>query len=470
MDSFSIITKFIAAYNDPVNKIFVDIISMIVIGGALLAVINKYPPLREFLPYLCGTLGIFGTFLGIFLGLSDFDSHNISKSIPSLLDGMKVAFFTSIVGMFATIALKFIYSIRDCFYIKGEKDAISILKNIEISTIKANQGMEKLSETLHKCFKSDEEYSLVSQVRLIRQEISDNSKRMEKKFSEFSEQFAKMASESLINELKTVVDKFNVMLNDLVSQSFIDLKDSTERLNQWQAEHKIILQQQHENLSSLLLQISSLNTLFKESVQRLEKVSTEMDSIDGSLSSITVSGESLEEITRELGRQNKSLEASLLEIAQTGEQAKAVIPTISQGFNKISEQMYLMQTQVNEFIINLGNSLKNHADEFQSSCQKQMNAMDESIRSVSHKIITTNDEYSKAVKTMIEDFNRHSENVQMASEEQIKNIEHALETELTKSLESFAGSMVALSQKFVSDYLPLTERLAKIVRLAEGGH
>ncbi|WP_165068000.1 hypothetical protein [Desulfovibrio sp. ZJ200] len=93
MDSFSIIAKFIAAYNDPVNKIFVDIIGMIVIGGALLAVINKFPPLREFLPYLCGTLGIFGTFLGIFLGLSDFDSHNISKSIPSLLDGMKVAFF-----------------------------------------------------------------------------------------------------------------------------------------------------------------------------------------------------------------------------------------------------------------------------------------------------------------------------------------------------------------------------------------
>ena len=277
-----------------------------------------------------------------------------------------------------------------------------------------------------------------------------------------------MASESLVNELRKVVDKFNVMLNDLVGQAFQDLKVSTDKLNQWQAEHREMLDQQHQNLTSLLNQLSSLNTVYNESVQRLEKVAAEMDSIDGSLSSITLSGESMEKITRELHSQNRSLEASLQEIARTGEQAKNAIPAISEGFSLIAQQMHNMQVQVNNFVASLGESLKKHADTFQSSCQKQVNVLDESIRSASNRVAEMDTEHSEFVKSLISDFNKHAESVQAASTEQIKSIEHALETSLTKSLESFGGAMVALSNKFTSDYLPLTEKLAKIVRIAEG--
>lgn len=469
MDAFvQIGLKLWAACFDPVNATFFILITSTTICGIYLAAQNRLPQLRDFLPYFCGTLGIFGTFLGIFIGLSDFDSHNISQSIPPLLDGMKVAFFSSIVGMLGSMALKFAYSCYECKYIKGEKDAVAILKNIEISLVDTSKGMSELIYTLNKCFKSDEEYSLVSQVRLIRQEMADNRKATEKAFAEFAEKFSQMASESLVNELRKVVDKFNVMLNDLVGQAFQDLKVSTDKLNQWQAEHREMLDQQHQNLVSLLNQLSSLNTVYNESVQRLEKVSAEMDSIDGSLSSITLSGDSLEKITRELHSQNRSLEASLQEIARTGEQAKMAIPTISEGFSLIAQQMHNMQVEVNKFVASLGESLKSHADNFQVSCQKQINAMDESIRSASNRVEETDTEHSKFVKSLISDFNKHAESVQAASTEQIKSIEYALETSLTKSLESFGGAMVALSNKFTSDYLPLTEKLAKIVRIAEG--
>ena len=53
-------------------------------------------------------LGMIGTFLGICIGLSNFDENNITKSIPVLLQGMRTAFFTSLVGMSLSIILKFI--------------------------------------------------------------------------------------------------------------------------------------------------------------------------------------------------------------------------------------------------------------------------------------------------------------------------------------------------------------------------
>ena len=50
------------------------------------------------------SIGILGTFLGIFIGLLRFNSNNIEQSIPYLLEGLKIAFFTSVLGIFlATI-------------------------------------------------------------------------------------------------------------------------------------------------------------------------------------------------------------------------------------------------------------------------------------------------------------------------------------------------------------------------------
>ncbi len=44
-------------------------------------------------------LGILGTFIGIALGLKDFDTNNIEQSVPPLLAGLKTAFLTSIFGI-----------------------------------------------------------------------------------------------------------------------------------------------------------------------------------------------------------------------------------------------------------------------------------------------------------------------------------------------------------------------------------
>ena len=60
-------------------------------------------------------LGLLGTFLGLTLGIKDFDSsstQNIQKSIQLLLSGMGTAFITSLVGMF----LSMIYSFCDKYW------------------------------------------------------------------------------------------------------------------------------------------------------------------------------------------------------------------------------------------------------------------------------------------------------------------------------------------------------------------
>ena len=57
---------------------------------------NTNEHLFDFIPHLFPTLGILFTFLGIAIGLWNFDSNNIEKSIPELMNGLKTAFLVSI--------------------------------------------------------------------------------------------------------------------------------------------------------------------------------------------------------------------------------------------------------------------------------------------------------------------------------------------------------------------------------------
>ena len=59
----------------------------------------------EYFPSLVSTLGVLGTFWGITYGLMTFDTSDLDRSIPSLLDGLKTAFFTSLAGMTGSMFL-----------------------------------------------------------------------------------------------------------------------------------------------------------------------------------------------------------------------------------------------------------------------------------------------------------------------------------------------------------------------------
>ena len=59
----------------------------------------------EYFPTFISTLGVLGTFFGITMGLVAFDTTDLDKSIPGLLDGLKTAFFTSLAGMIGSMIL-----------------------------------------------------------------------------------------------------------------------------------------------------------------------------------------------------------------------------------------------------------------------------------------------------------------------------------------------------------------------------
>jgi competence ComEA-like helix-hairpin-helix protein len=75
---------------DPVNIIFV----VFILSLAFLDIKTKKDLKSQIV-----SVGVLGTFVGIFIGLQGFDPKDIVNSVNDILVGLKTAFFTSIVGM-----------------------------------------------------------------------------------------------------------------------------------------------------------------------------------------------------------------------------------------------------------------------------------------------------------------------------------------------------------------------------------
>ncbi len=54
------------------------------------------------------SVGVLGTFVGIFIGLQAFNPDDIVNSVNDILMGLKTAFFTSIVGMSVSTILSIV--------------------------------------------------------------------------------------------------------------------------------------------------------------------------------------------------------------------------------------------------------------------------------------------------------------------------------------------------------------------------
>lgn len=89
---------------DPINLVFVFIIGIL----AFLDVKMK----KDFKSQII-SVGVLGTFVGIFIGLQGFNPADIINSVNDILSGLKTAFFTSIVGMGVATTLSVIQVLRE---------------------------------------------------------------------------------------------------------------------------------------------------------------------------------------------------------------------------------------------------------------------------------------------------------------------------------------------------------------------
>ena len=271
------------------------------------------------------SIGVLGTFIGIFLGLWEFDTSDIHNSVPKLLEGLKLAFSTSIAGMFISIMLSFLQ--RNA--VIGGNDELAVLSEI-------NEKLSGLSAT----------ESLIEQVKGIRLENRDEQRKtretittsaseighsiqevgatfkdirieiheeqlkarnfLEEQFKltndslkEAIDVLSRGATEEIIKALEQVITDFNDNLTEQFGGNFKQLNEAVLKLVTWQDQFKYIVEKDHNLLievreslkgtSETLALISDRNKEFTAVYAQLSETISQYDkqlnALDGQLES-----------------------------------------------------------------------------------------------------------------------------------------------------------------------------------------
>jgi ABC-type transporter Mla subunit MlaD len=392
-------------------------------------------PLLTLAPGAVISLGIFGTFLGIYIGLLEFDTSDINASIPSLLEGLKTAFITSLFGMFFSLFLKFIYGQYEKAVVKKDVKAIDdpmqLLRKITIDVGNFSKAFESVNEVILKCFKSDEEYSFVSQLKIIRADMNDLKREVTKSLDEFGEKVAQLGTEAMIDALRTVIDQFNARLNDLVGAEFKQLRDAMIKLVEWQENHKIAVDEMQQRLSDYINHMEASTKLLASAALSIGTTGEHLESIDEKVGELAVSAEDIDEHVRQLSLQNEQLKYFIGAIQEMGQEAKEVLPSIHKQIEAATSQLV-------------------------NASQDAKVKFEETGRSLGSTV-------EKVAEDMTRFTESHSKQIDSSLQQLQQNLERALEVSLT----SLGGQLAALSNQFVEDYAPLTNQLREVIRMAE---
>ena len=346
---------------------------------------------RNFYINLLPILGVIGTFAGICIGLADFNSNEIEKSVPLLLQGLKTAFWTSLIGTSLAVFFNVWYSFKDKKDVEDENDEIPLLK-LQIKELQAIS--EKFNSFL------DNQTINNDNLKNLTEFFSNNEDKNLKKFEEIK------------NELKVLNDKQektnNFYENFLLKLEILDeinkkYDKNIENFSLWNENISVL----KENSILNLEENKKLNSGTTETLNKLgaiEKINSDtlikLESIEKINSDTLIKLESIEKTD-----QNTLSKLELLENVNTNTLAKL------ESIEKINSDTLNKNSSIFENIELLLDNFKNYKDEFSNFFKASESQSRELITAFKEFATYMAEENSKAfieaLNKTIKDFNNN---------------------------------------------------------------
>jgi DNA anti-recombination protein RmuC/multisubunit Na+/H+ antiporter MnhG subunit len=372
-------------------------------------------------PEILTTIGIFGCFLGIAMALLQFDASNVSESVPHLLEGVKTAFWASVSGVFGSLVIR----ARHYFQKAPIPQAAGAPKSATLDDVVAATRALQLS------LSGNEQGSLLSQLKLMRQEQVDELSLLRTSFDTFAQRMAEDGSKALIEALKEVIRDFNEQINEQFGENFKHLNAAVEKLVVWQQQYKE--------------ELDRLQAHQKSTADDLRGVSAGLSLFVDRASGFAQTAAALEDTLRGLAQQHQLIDQSQRSMADVLAQLKDVTPQFSRKVDEMTESMnkgvMKVQAEVADVVNNFGVHLQSSSAEMK---QLLTDTLRKSQSEVNDGLVRSMDAVRQSVVTL----------------------DKGLQEELTKSLVMLGRQLASLSEKFVADYTPLTDRLREVVRIA----
>lgn len=448
---------------------------------------------------IASTIGVLGTFVGISIGLWKFNPNDITSSVPLLLSGMKIAFATSIIGMAASIFMKYIAlknedeeNIDDIMELFNTMIAES--RNVNNTLIENQKQTENVLNKVSEIWASHQENLTVE----LKSEILNLNNNTISKQEELIGEFKKLGEcftllNSGVNNLLTWQENYKETIEnttkelEIVIQTIHNADESIESISK----NSSLIKENNEKLSEVLKEINKTQNVIidsnksiieisntaKESIPQINEHFTNIDNrtkestaylqtlISENLNNIKsylekITEDVLSKTTQSIYENNRQFK---YEISEHISQCKMLIYSLKDLIPDINEHLLSTQKRFNKTLIHFNEEVQNSLRENTLEINKQVQLLKETTTNINN---TLDDTISLSTKRL--------ENITVATSNQIKTMAEEMEKlcvrkiekldntlieEFTDALSCLAGQLVTISEGFSGDYYRLLEEL-----------
>jgi len=433
-------------------------------------------------PTLFTTFGIFATFFGIALGLLHFDAKNIQASVPALLDGLRTAFWASVFGVGAALTVK----LRVAFFgiPPAKKGETAHPQGATIDDLAAHLI------SVRQALVGSDDSTLITQITLGRQESNNHLDSLRRVLDEFTRTMAENNSKALIEALEQVMRDFNAKINEQFGENFKQLNAAVKAILVWQERYReqmgeMIAQQEHntKSLEQASLRFENLVTNAERYTQTahdlanlLQSIETQRASLQDSMTALgqlfVVASKSLPDIESrivdfadQITRSTKQANDDMTTATRTS--VETLRNTVSQVVGEAAEQLGALERSLKAVGSTVLDCARQISDGSSKANDSMMRAAQDNANAVKAALADGQKTMNDGIKAANDGFNGQVQEMISKTKEQVAMLDLALQEELTNALNTLGRQLTGLSQQFVADYTPLTERLRDLVAVAE---
>ena len=466
--------------------------------------INK--GLLSLVPGTMTGLGILGTFIGLTLGLQFFNTgtaEEISNSIAPLMDGIKVAFHTSIFGMVFSLTFNYVYKKKLGFAYGIVESFISAFRN-KVSPKPENELMSRLVEY------QDNQMQVVGQLaenvgesiaqKLANillpefeklhvsmgymQESSDKlgdtlnetlREILVPQFEEMNktiERFAVTASQTQVEGVQEIVGKFVEEMNTSLGDNFQELGVVLGETCAIQREQSTQIHSIIERADNMIDHLLAINDLTKSTIEEMQGYVNRMEELQESVNRNMDSVQEQTKVNNALLAEHQRYMEELTQYEKNMSQAgDRLLEAVDLQMNKLQNLEETISDKANEQIKIISNSVLGYTGLMKEHCDMLSESTERHLKVVSDSVADYNDKLDRKISASLSTIKQIEIDIQTASKESIAEIHKTVKEQcriLTESAKKNIEEIVNLKGQTTADLRRTSSELEAVLAKLNG--
>ena len=460
-------------------------------------------------------IGILGTFIGLCIGLQNFDSGNseeMMNTISSLIDGIKIAFLTSIFGMVSSLIFNFVYHRQ----LRSASEAVSTFVQVFYEKVSArpdNEGITQLVQYEAQQTKSMEQFAEDISLALTKQiseafmptlQQIDSSMRMQSEqlpqsvssaiadnvvpaLSEIEQNIGNLTSkvvEIQDQNMARIAEDFVAHMDEAMGSQLNRLGESIKALCEWQEGTIQGMQSTTENICAMANKLSDMNQSLQNSANAFESY---MKQLDAAQSNISEQYQQLFADMKELSSNMVAQSETMSKLLESEAESIANMAELDKtSSERLDELKNLFDHQKNALDKNLQmqeDSLKTFVEKLTTISEQQTAKMNEvlntqqqqlvenlkaqakSVQEYTAQIETMKSDISTALKESASAMGRSSDAMAEASKNLTNNLDGAMERTYRQIDKQLADVVTHLSGT-ISEIQDVSEKVPQVIEMS----